>query len=182
MLAPKELFAIHPLGKSPVISDNGVVIAESGAITEYLIKKYGKEIFKNAKADDELKCSYWSHYAEGSLMPPLLLHLIFGRLSKEPMPLVLRPFGALIGGGVLKAYIIPQLKRHLSFIENELGDSSFFLGEVLSGADIQMSFPLEAANNRMGFEKYPKLKKYLERIHARPAYQRALEKGGAFTI
>ena len=182
MLAPKALRDVHPLGKSPVISDGGVVIAESGAIIEYLVRKYGGETLRPKAEADQLKYTYWLHYAEGSLMPPLLLRLIFGRLSKKPMPLILRPIGALIGAGILKSYVNPQIKRHLDFIERELSKSEYFAGAEFSAADIQMSFPLEAAKSRVGFANYPHLKKYLARIFARPAYQRAAQKGGPFTI
>lgn len=182
MLAPKALLDVHPLGKSPVITDDKIVLAESGAIIEYLVEKYASETLRPKSFADRLKYSYWLHYAEGSLMPPLLMKLIFARLSQKPMPFFMRPIGALIGEAVLKSYIHPEIKRHLVFIEGELNKSEYFAGSAFSAADIQMSFPLEAASSRIGFEKYPKLKSFLARIHERPAYKRALEKGGPFTI
>ncbi|MDY7546562.1 glutathione S-transferase [Glaciimonas sp. CA11.2] len=182
MLAPPSLRAIHPLGKSPVITDGDNTVAESGAIIEYLIQQYGGDRLKPPiGSKDAQRYTYWMHYAEGSAMPPLLMKLIFERLPKPPMPAFLRPFARLISGGVQKSFIDPQLVTHLNFMEAELGKSTWFAGEDFSAADIQMSFPLEAANMRAGLDKTrPRLMAYLQRIHARPAYLRAIKTGGKY--
>ncbi len=182
MLAPRELMQIHPLGKSPVITDDDLVVAESGAILEYLVNKYGAEKLRPKKESELLKYNYWMHYAEGSLMPPLVMKLVFGMMSKPPMPIFLRPVGAMIAGGFLKKFINPQIKSHLKFIEGELSHSEWFAGDQFSAADIQMSFPVEAAQRRFGFDTYPHIQKYLKKFHERPAYKRALEKGGELKL
>ena len=182
MLAPPSLRAIHPLGKSPVITDGDNTVAESGAIIEYLIHQYGGDRLKPPiGSKDAQRYTYWMHYAEGSAMPPLLMKLIFGRLASPPMPAFLRPFARLISGGIQKSYIDPQLVTHLNFMEGELGKSTWFAGDDFSAADIQMSFPLEAAHMRAGLNSTrPRLMAYLQRIHARPAYLRAIERGGKY--
>ncbi len=177
MLAPPELKKIHPLGKSPVVTDGDIVLAESGAIMEYFTQKTSKLI-----AMDRLRMTYWLHYAEGSMMTPLLLKLIFSKLSQKPVPLLIRPIGGAIAFGVMKSYIDPQIQLHLNYIEGELGKSKWFAGNEFSAADIQMSFPVEAAASRSSLDHYPHLKNYLEQIHGRPAYKRALQKGGPYTI
>ena len=184
MLAPPELRAVHPLGKSPVITDGRTTVAESGAIVEYLIDEYGAGRFKpEAGSPDRLRYTYWLHYAEGSLMPPLLMTLVFDEVEKAPMPFFIKPIAKAISGKVKSAFIKPQLKQHLDYLESELGKRSWFAGASFSGADIQMSFPIEAAAARAGLDrKRPKLMDFLARIHARPAYQRALEKGGVYTL
>jgi glutathione S-transferase len=184
MLAPVSLKAVHPLGKSPVITDGDNTIAESGAVIEYLLQQYGGgRLIPAADSKDRLRYTYWLHYAEGSAMPPLLMKLIFGRLARPPMPAILRPLARAIANGVLRNYIDPQLKTHLDFMEGELGKSTWFAGEEFSAADIQMSFPLEAAQSRGGLDaSRPRLFGFLQRIHARPAYQRAIEKGGKYDL
>ena len=183
MLAPPELRAIHPLGKSPVITDNGNTIAESGAIIDYIVAAYGEgRLIPPAGTPERLRFTYWLHYAEGSAMPPLLLKLIFGLLPKRS-PWLMRPMVNAISGKVLATMVTPQLKNHMAFWESELGKSDWFAGNEFSAADIQMSFPLEAAAARGGLERgYPKAMAFLERIHARPAYQRALERGGPYSV
>ena len=182
MLAPPALRAIHPLGKSPVITDGDNTVAESGAIIEYLLAHYGDGRLQPAAGSKERqRYTYWLHYAEGSAMPPLVMKLIFGRLPKPPMPAFLRPFARLISGGVQTKYLDPQIETHLNFMEAELGKSTWFAGDDFSAADIQMSFPLEAAQQRAGLNKSrPNLIAYLQRIHARPAYLRAIERGGQY--
>lgn len=182
MLAPPELKAIHPLGKSPVISDDGNVVAESGAIVEYLLNKYGQGRLKPKSDADQLRMTYWLHYAEGSAMPPLLLSLIFSRLPKQPIPFFIKPVVSALSSKVLSTYVNPQIETHLSFMELELSKSEWFAGSEFTAADIQMSFPLEAAEARAGLDRYPKLKSFLSKIHSRPAYKRALEKGGAYEL
>jgi len=183
MRAPAELRAIHPLGKSPVIIDNGNTIAESGAIIEYLIETYGQgRLIPPPKTPERLRYSYWMHYAEGSAMPPLLLKLLFTVMPKRA-PALLRPVVRKVSTQVLTALVNPQLKQHMDFWEAELSKSEWFAGEAFTAADIQMSFPLEAAAARAGLEqRHPKAIAFLDRIHARPAYQRALEKGGPYRV
>lgn len=184
MLAPPSLRAVHPLGKSPVLTDGDLTIAESGAIIEYLVERYGNgRLIPEAGTPQRLRYRYWLHYAEGSAMPPLLLKLIFSRLASPPMPALIRPIAGLIAKGVQNKYIDPQLRLHLGYMESELAKNAWFAGDSFSAADIQMSFPIEGARSRGGLDgRYPNLMKYLETIHARPAYQRALEQGGPYTL
>jgi glutathione S-transferase len=183
MLAPKELRAIHPLGKSPVITDNGNTVAESGAIVEYIVKTYGNgRLIPPDDTPERLRYTYWLHYAEGSAMTPLLLKLIFGLLPKRA-PFLIRPVVNAVSTKALATLVTPQLKQHMAFWENELGKSEWFAGNDFSAADIQMSFALEAAAARGGLENgHPKAMAWLAQIHARPAYQRALEVGGPYEV
>jgi glutathione S-transferase len=181
MLAPPELRAVHPLGKSPVITDGELPLAESGAIIEYLAGRYGQQLLPAEGSPERLRCSYWMHFAEGSAMPPLLLKLVFDTLERAPMPFFVKPIARGISSKMKGTYINPQLRQTLDYLEGELGKSEWFAGDSFSVADIQMSFPLEAAASRAGLDaSRPKLKAFLERIHARPAYQRALERGGEY--
>jgi len=184
MLAPPSLRAVHPLGKSPVVTTDGLVLAESGAILESLIERHGKGRMAPAAGTPEaLRYRYWMHYAEGSAMPPLLLKLIFDQIEKAKMPFFARPIAKGIASKAKAAFIMPNITNHLNFLEGELGKSEWFAGADFTGADIQMSFPVEAALARGGLDaKRPKLMAYLERIHARPAYQRALERGGPYGL
>ena len=185
LLAPPELRAVHPLGKSPVISEDGVTVAESGAIVEYLLDRHdhGHALRPAPGTPERLRFSYWLHYAEGSAMPPLLLSLVFARLPQGPLPFFLRPVVRGIAGKVLGSYVNPQIKLHLDFMESELGRSAWFAGAAFSAADIQMSFPVEAAAARGALGTgHPRLQAYLAAIHARPAYRRALAKGGPYEL
>jgi glutathione S-transferase len=184
MLAPPELLAVHPLGKSPVITDGDLTLAESGAIVEYLVERYGNgALIPAAGTAERLRYRYWLHYAEGSAMPPLLLKLVFDRVENGPMPFFVRPVAKAIARRAKSSFIEPQIVRHLDFMESELVKSEWFAGNVFTAADIQMSFPLEAAAARAGLDtSHPKLSVFLQRIHARPAYQRALERGGEFAL
>lgn len=184
MLAPPSLMKVHPLGKSPVITDDGTTVAESGAIVEYLIERYGDGRLAPAIGTPErLRWRYWLHFAEGSAMPPLLLKLIFEKIPQAPMPFFVKPIAKGISAKVLAAMVDPNLKRQLDFMEGELGKSEWFAGDAFSAADIQMSFPVEAAAQRAGLDaSRPKLMAYLKRIHARPAYQKALERGGPYSF
>jgi len=175
---------VHPLGKSPVISDGEVTLAESGAIIEYLAGKYGEGKFVPAAGTPErLRYTYWMHFAEGSMMPPLLLKLIFDRIESGPMPFFARPIARKIAGSAKNLMVLPNLKRLLDFMEAELAAREWFAGAAFSAADIQMSFPVEAASVRGGLDAgRPKLWAFLQKIHARPAYQRALEKGGKYEL
>ena len=184
MLAPPELRQVHPLGKSPVISDGEQTIAESGAIVEYLVGKYGSGRLVPAPGTPErLRYTYWLHFAEGTAMPPLVMKLVFDRMEKTPMPFFARPIARSIAARVKSSFIQPNIDRNLDFMESELGKSTWFAGNDFTAADIQMSFPLEAAAVRGGLDaSRPKLMAFLERIHARPAYQRALERGGKYAL
>ncbi|WP_108470667.1 glutathione S-transferase family protein [Rhodanobacter thiooxydans] len=184
MLAPAELRAVHPLGKSPVITDGELTLAESGAIIEYLADRYAAGTLIPAHGTPQrLRCNYWLHYAEGSAMPPLLLKLVFNRVEHAPAPFFVKPVARGIARKVLRNFVEPQLKLHLDYLEGELGDSEWFGGDVFSVADIQLSFPLEAFAARGGLDAgYPQLSAFLQRMHARPAYQRALQRGGEYRL
>jgi glutathione S-transferase len=184
MLAPPSLAKVHPLGKSPVITEGGTTVAESGAIVEYLVERHGGGRLVPAPGTPErLQYRYWLHFAEGSAMPPLLLKLIFERIKVTPMPFFARPIAKAIANKVLATMVDPNLKRQLDFMEGELSRSGWFAGNEFSAADIQMSFPVEAAAQRAGLDaSRPKLMAFVQRIHARPAYQRALERGGPYSF
>jgi glutathione S-transferase len=184
MLAPPELRAVHPLGKSPVIEDAGEVLAESGAIVEYLAERYGAgRLVPPAGTPEHLRYRYWLHFAEGTAQPPLLLKLLFDRVEKGPMPFFVRPVARAIAQRAKDTFIQPNIDRNLDFMERELEKSEWFAGAGFSAADVQMSFPLEAAVVRGGLDaKRPRLMGFLERIHARPAYRRAIDKGGEYAL
>ena len=184
MLAPPELRAVHPLGKSPVIQDGEATLAESGAILEYLVERHGGGRLAPARGTPErLRYTYWMHFAEGSAMPPLLLLLIFNRIEKAPMPFFVKPVARAIARRAKESFILPNNERNLDFMESELQARDWFTGDEFSAADIQMSFPVEAARARGGLdERRPRLMDFLARIHARPAYRRAVERGGAYAL
>jgi glutathione S-transferase len=184
MLAPPTLTKVHPLGKSPVITDDGTTVAESGAIVEYLVERHGGGRLVPAPGSPErLRYRYWLHFAEGSAMPPLLMKLIFERIKTTPMPFFAKPIAKAMANKVLAMMVEPNLKRQLDFMEGELSRSEWFAGQEFSAADIQMSFPVEAAAQRAGLDaSRPKLMAFLKRIHARPAYQRALARGGPYSF
>lgn len=184
MLAPASLLAVHPLGKSPVITDGDITVAETGAIIEYLLERYGDGRLAPAIGTlERLRWRYWLHFAEGSAMPPLLLKLIFDRIPQAPMPFFAKPIAKSISDKVLATMVEPNLRRQLDFMEAELGKSEWFAGDAFSAADVQMSFPIEAASMRAGLDaSRPKLMAFLKRIHARPAYRRALERGGPYSL
>jgi glutathione S-transferase len=183
MLAPPELRKVHPLGKSPVITDGEVTLAESGAIMEYVLEKYGRgRLVPKPGTPEKLRYIYWMHFAEGSAMPPLVMKLVLGRMAKVS-PLLVRPVARAIAGRVLDGFVQPNIARQLDYMEAELGKSTWFAGSEFSAADIQMSFPLEAAAARGGLDaRKPRLTEFLNRIHAREAYRAALEKGGEFKL
>jgi glutathione S-transferase len=184
MLAPDSLRQVHPLGKSPVITDGDVTVAESGAIIEYLVERHGNgRLVPPVGSLDRLRYRYWLHFAEGSAMPPLLLKLVFQKISSTKVPFFIKPIVKGISAKVLSTLVDPNLTRQLDFMEAELGKSEWFAGAEFSAADIQMSFPLEAASQRAGLDaSRPRLMAYLKKIHARPAYARALERGGPYSF
>jgi glutathione S-transferase len=184
MLAPPELLRVHPLGKSPVIGDGDLVIAESGAIVEYLVDTYGTAaaLKPAAGSPERLRYTYWLHFAEGTLMPPLVMKLVFARIRSAPMPFFIKPIARGIAGQVESTFIESNLQRQIAYMEGELAQRDWFAGGAFTAADVQMSFPLEAAAQRAGLstEKTPRLHDWLARIHARPAYARALVQGGPY--
>jgi glutathione S-transferase len=184
MLAPPELRSVHPLGKSPVIQDGAVTLAESGAILEYLAERHGGGRLVPAPGTPErLRYTYWMHFAEGSAMPPLLLKLVFDRIERAPMPFFAKPIARAIARRAKEGFVQPNIDRNLDYMESELAGREWFAGAGFSAADIQMSFPLEAAQARGGLdERRPRLADFLARIHARPAYGRAIERGGAYAL
>ncbi|BAY15041.1 glutathione S-transferase [Anabaenopsis circularis NIES-21] len=169
MLAPTSLREVHPLGKSPVITDAEVTVAESGAIIQYIVERYGNgRLIPESGSKERLRYTYWLHYAEGSAMPPLVMNLIFNRFGTGD-------------SRANDAFIAPQIKLHFDYIEAELGKSTWFVGSEFTAADIQMSFPLElVALQAELISSRPKIQEFIERIHARPAYKRALERGGKY--
>jgi len=184
MLAPPELKAVHPLGKSPVIQDGALTLAESGAILEYLVERHGNGRLAPAPGTPErLRYTYWMHFAEGSAMPPLLLKLVFDRIEKAPMPFFVKPVARAIARRAKEGFVQPNIDRNLDFMESALQGRDWFAGAAFGAADIQMSFPLEAARARGGLdERRPRLMDFLARIHARPAYRRAIERGGEYAL
>ena len=189
MLAPPELRAVHPLGKSPVITDSAgpggeTTIAESGAIIEYLVERYGNgRLVPPAGSPEKLRYTYWLHFAEGSAMLPLVMKLIFGRLETAPMPFFIKPVAKGIAKKVKAGFIDPNIKAQLDYMESELRKAAWFAGTEFTAADIQMSFPVEAAEARGGLDMTrPKLIGFLQRIHEMPSYKKAIEKGGPFQL
>jgi glutathione S-transferase len=182
MLAPRALQDIHPLGKAPVIVDGDRVVAESGAIIEYLVETYGRvRLAPVAGTPERLLYTYWLHYAEGSAMPLLLLKLVFLRLPGN-VPAVVRPIARSIAKHAQASLIDPQLERHVAFWNVELSAREWFAGDQFTAADIQMSFPLEAAVARMRLAQNSPVQRFLDRIRQRPAYLRALQRGGSLTL
>ncbi|WP_267380184.1 MULTISPECIES: glutathione S-transferase [unclassified Sphingomonas] len=170
MLAPPALKRVHPLGKSPVIvdtDDHDRVIAETGAIVEYLVDKADGRLGAPANREDALRYRFWLHYAEGSMMPPLLLKLVLARIPLMGKPAIKR--------------IQPMIDVHLDYVESELATRPWFAGDAMTAADVMMSFPLEAARSRAGLdESRPATIAWLDKVHARPAYRSALAKGGPY--
>ena len=180
MLAPPALRAVHPLGKSPVISHGDRVVAETGAIVTYLVDNFGDgRLMPAGGTEERLRYIYWLHFAEGSAMPPLVMSLVFNEIPKQ-VPFLIRPVAKAITAAVQKAFLRPNIKAQLDFIEAELTDADWFAGESFSAADVMMSFPLEAASDRIGLGQRPRTADWLKRIHDRPAYQAALQKGGPY--
>jgi glutathione S-transferase len=184
-LAPPELLKVHPLGKSPVITDGAITVAETGAIVEYLLDKVpGNALAPAPGSDEQRRHRYWLHFAEGSAMSPLLLILIMNRIKSARMPFFAKPIARAIADKTLDGFVMPNVRRQLAFMEAELAEREGFAGDAFSAADVMMSFPLEIAATRAGLDAthYPRLAAFLERMHARPAYQRALERGGPYAL
>ncbi|MEC7289339.1 MAG: glutathione S-transferase [Pseudomonadota bacterium] len=182
-LAPPELLQVHPLGKSPVITDGDVTVAETGAIFEYLVDTYDTDArLRPANGKHAARAyTYWLHYAEGSAMTNLLLKLVFSRLP-ERAPMLMKPIVKKVSASAEQSFIDPRIAEHTTWWNTSLADTGYFVGNDLTAADIMMSFPLEAASSRADLAPFPHVKEFLERIHARPAYQKALEKGGPYAF
>ena len=183
-LAPPELIAVHPLGKSPVITDDNITVAESGAIAEYLVGKYDDGSLRPADGTPERRnYTYWMHYAEGSFQPLMLVSLIMNRIETAPMPFFIKPIAKGIVAKVRGNFLDRNVERNLDFIESTLGRTTWLCGDVLTAADIQMSFPIEAAEVRTNLrDGYPNLAGFLDRIRARSAYRAAITKGGPYDL
>jgi glutathione S-transferase len=184
MLAPPALKAIHPLGKSPVVVDAGEALAESGAIVETLVERHGggKGLAPPAGSPQRARYTYWMHYAEGSAMPPLVLSLVFRRIRSAPAPFFVRPLLRRIADQVMAGFVTPNLRTHFDWIESQLAAHEWFSGDAFGAADIQMSFPLEAAASGgvVDATRHPRILAWLARVHARPGYRRALQRGGPY--
>jgi glutathione S-transferase len=167
-----------------VITEGELTIAESGAIIEYVLARHGEgRLIPAAGTPDRMRFTYWLHFAEGTAMTPLLMRLVFNRVETSPMPFFVRPIAKKISATVKRTFIDPEIAQQLNYMESEIGRTGWFAGAAFSAADMQMSFPLEAAASRGGLnDDYPKLVDFLQRIHARPAYQRALERGGPYEL
>jgi glutathione S-transferase len=181
-LAPPELAAVHPLGKSPVITDGKVTVAETGAIVEYLVEQAGDALRPTPGSAEHRRYTYWLHFAEGSAMPPLVMALVFNRIKTAPMPFFARPIAKAIADNVLDSFVRPNIAAQLDFMEAELAQHAWFTGRSITAADVMMSFPLEAAAAAKQLGSRPNLSAFLERIHERPAYRRALERGGPYAL
>ena len=183
-LAPPELLAIHPLGKSPVITDGNTTVAESGAIVEYLVGKYDDGRLMPAEGTPRrLAYTYWLHYAEGTFMPLMIVSLIVGRIETAPAPFFVKPIAKGIVAKVRGNYLDPNVTRNLDYMEATLGNTTWFTGHQMSAADIMMSFAVEAAEVRTDLENTrPNLAAFLKRIRELPTYQAALEKGGPYEL
>jgi len=182
-LAPPELRRVHPLGKSPVITDGALTVAESGAILEYLVEKYGNGRLKPTDEQELLHYRYFMHFAEGSAMPPLVMKLVFNKIKRAPMPFFVKPIAKGIADKVMGGFVQPNIDAQLKFVEAELASRPWFAGAEFSAADVQMSFAAEAWAARSGsMASYPRLQEFLDRIHARPAYIKALERGGPYDL
>jgi glutathione S-transferase len=185
LFAPPELRAVHPLGKAPVLTDGDATIAESGAIIEYVLGRYGNgRLIPPVGAPERIRYTFWLHYAEGSAMPPLIMKLVFDRVKNAPAPFFVRPVARAIASRVQRDFVGPQIERHLSFMESELAKSTWFAGGEFTAADIQMMHPVASARARAGLSvtTHPRMSAWLERVQARPAYARAIQKGGPFAI
>ncbi len=182
--APESVRAVHPLGKLPVIVDGALTLAESGAILEYLLHRYGGgRLVPPAGSADWVRYQYWMHYAEGSAMPLLLLKVLFDQIETAQVPFFVRPVTRGLARRVKEMLVRPQIGRHLDFLEAELGKSQWFAGETMTAADIQMSFPVQGAAARAGLDATrPRLMAYIQCIEARPAWQRAVARGGPYRL
>jgi glutathione S-transferase len=180
LAAPAALRSIHPLGKAPVVTDGDRTLAESGAVVETLVERYGGgRLAPPPGTPERERYTYWMHYAEGSVMPAVVLRLIFNSLPKQPMPALARPVVRQLAKSVISGFVQPQIEVHFDYIDRELERSAWFAGSEFTAADIQMSFPIEAMAPTLG-ASHPRLAAYVARIRERPAYRRAVARGGAY--
>ena len=181
-LAPPELAKVHPLGKSPVITNDGDTVAESGAILEYVVERFGKgRLAPEPGTPEHLRYRYFMHYAEGTLMPPLLVAFICGRVKEAPLPFFAKPIARKVADGVTQRFVEPNLRTHIRFLEETLERSQWFAGDAFTAADVQMSYPVEGLLTRAGaLTVGPKVRSFVDRILERPAFARAVAKGGPF--
>jgi len=179
-LAPAEMKAVHPLGRSPVLTTDTTTLAESGAIIEFIVRHYGKDSFAKPSNEQSLQqYDFWMHFSEGSLMPAKVALMVFSK-AEEKVPGLIRPMVRKLLGEIANAYYRPNLKQSLKYTESHLQNHAWFAGSEPTGADVQMIFPLEAMVATGKAADYPAIKAYVEKVHQRPAYQRALEKGGKY--
>ncbi|BCO17305.1 glutathione S-transferase [Alteromonas sp. McT4-15] len=181
-LAPDSLRAVHPLGRSPVLSTPHGAIAESGAIVEYLVNNYAKDVFVTPTEAEALQQYwFWLHFAEGSLMPPLVANLVLEKArQKGSKPFFIKPITDKLVDGILNAYYGPNLAQSLRYVESYLSKNTWFAGDEPTGADVQMIFPLESLVASGRAKDFAAIQSYVKRVHARPAYKAALEKGGEY--
>lgn len=183
MMAPAALVGVHPLGKSPVIEADGVVLAETGAIVEYIVETRGKgRMQPPAGTPEHLRCRYWLHYAEGSLMAPLTMRLLFDQIERAPVNFLIRKIIQGLARSVKAGYIDKQIGRHLDYLEAELARSAWFAGDALSIADIMMSFPVQVAAAQGVLGTRPRLRAWLAAVEAREAWARGVARGGPYTL
>ena len=181
MLAPASLRKVHALGKSPVITDGDATLAESGAIIEYLVDTYGKDRIAPPPGTPAHRLyRYFLHYAEGSLMPLLLMKLVFSKV-KTDAPFLIRPIAKAIAATVSSRFLDPNITNHLAFLADHLTQHAWFAGDAFSAADIQMSYPIEGAVARAGTAISPRITAWLDQIQGRPAYRKAIERGGEYS-
>jgi glutathione S-transferase len=181
--APEALRRAHPLGKAPVVATDGLVLAESGAIIEYLLDRHdGGTLRPPAGTDARRAFTYWLHYAEGSAMPQLLLRAVFDGIETGPLPLLIRPLARALARGVKRVVVAPQLMLHLDHMEAAVAGAGWFAGDAFSAADIQMSFPVQAASSLGLLEGRPALADWQARVESRPAWLRGVARGGAFQL
>ncbi len=183
-LAPPELLAVHPLGKAPIITDDDITVAETGAIIEYLVDRYDNGRLRPSEPGAaKQQYTYWLHYAEGTFMPYMVFSLVMHRIETAKVPFFIKPIAKGIAGKVRSSFLSPNIKRNLQFMESHLSSNQWFCGDTMTAADIQMSFPLQAARSRTDLSaNYPALNQFVETIEALPAYQRAIEKGGPLNL
>jgi len=177
--APESLKDIHPLGKAPIITDGEVTVAESGAIIEYLLDQYDTEQhLKPSGGQALLDYRYWLHFAEGSLMPLLVMKLVMMKVAKSPMPFFVKPIAKALSNKIQQKFIAPRIKPQMAMIEETLASRTWFTGEHFTAADVQMSFPLQASSSRIDLSQYPNIGRYIRQVEAREGYQQAIKKGG----
>jgi len=178
--APKELKQIHPLGKSPVITDGDLTIAETGAIIEYLIENYADGKFiPPPKTPEKLRYTYWMHYCEGSAMPPIVMKVVF-KVMPEKVGFLIKPLVGIVASKAQDEYVDIEIMKQINFWESELQKTEYFAGSEFTACDIMMGFPLEVVFRYFAMDKFPKIKEFLDKVHARPAYIAANEKSAAF--